>query len=411
MRYQIFISYRRDGGESLAALLHERFVRMGYRVFYDVESLRSGNFNEKLLEVISECDDVLVVLPPGGLDRCIADESDWVRREIVHALKCEKNVIPILMRNFSFPENLPDDLKPLVNKNGVSATMEYFDAVVDKLAKQRLTCKPDQEADRQERHIQHLEELAQQGDAAAANEMGIVCEYGSATRVPNLKKAMEYYTKAEKENLAARYNLGDIYERCSIDLTLIHEYGILPDMELMEEKNTVVLKESLKKKALEYYQCAADEKYAPALYKMGSIYEAGANDVERAFTYYRQSATQKYLPALNALGWMYRNGIGTSQDLEKAEDCYKEAAEAGYPAAIYNYAHMLETRDPEKAMNLYKQVAYGENALPCAVYALGRQYEFVLRDMRNAISCYEKAAKSGMEEARDDLERCRNTLA
>ena len=144
---------------------------------------------------------------------------------------------------------------------------------------------------------------------------------------------------------------------------------------------------------------------------MGSIYEAGANDVERAFTYYRQSATQKYLPALNALGWMYRNGIGTSQDLEKAEDCYKEAAEAGYPAAIYNYAHMLETRDPEKAMNLYKQVAYGENALPCAVYALGRQYEFVLRDMRNAISCYEKAAKSGMEEARDDLERCRNTLA
>lgn len=153
MRYQIFISYRRDGGESLAALLHERFVRMGYRVFYDVESLRSGNFNEKLLEVISECDDVLVVLPPGGLDRCITDESDWVRREIVHALKCEKNVIPILMRNFSFPENLPDDQKPLVNKNGVSATMEYFDAVVDKLAKQRLTSKPDQEADRQERHI------------------------------------------------------------------------------------------------------------------------------------------------------------------------------------------------------------------------------------------------------------------
>lgn len=240
--------------------------------------------------------------------------------------------------------------------------------------------------------------------------MGIVCEYGTITRVQNLKKAMEYYTKAEKENLAARYNLGDIYERCSIDLTLMHEYGILPDLELMEEQNTVLLKENLRKRAFAYYESAAEEQYAPALYKVGSIYEAGANDVERAFAYYRKAAAQKYLPALNAIGWMYRNGIGTVQDLEKAEACYKEAAEAGYPAAIYNYAHMIELRDPERAMNLYKQVAYGENALPCAIYALGRQYEYVLRDIRNAISCYEKAAQSGMGEARDDLERCRNTL-
>ena len=71
--YQIFVSYRREGGESLAALLYERLTRMGYRVFYDVESLRSGDFNEKLLGVIEKCEDVLVVLPPNGLDRCIGD--------------------------------------------------------------------------------------------------------------------------------------------------------------------------------------------------------------------------------------------------------------------------------------------------------------------------------------------------
>ena len=69
MNYQIFISYRRDGGESLAALLYERFARKGYDVFYDVESLRSGDFNEKLLSVIEKCEDVLLILPPGGLDR------------------------------------------------------------------------------------------------------------------------------------------------------------------------------------------------------------------------------------------------------------------------------------------------------------------------------------------------------
>ena len=108
MNYQIFISYRRDGGESLAALLYERFARKGYDVFYDVESLRSGDFNEKLLSVIEKCEDVLLILPPGGLDRCITDENDWVKREIEHAMKCKKNIIPIMMRNFVFPDNLPE---------------------------------------------------------------------------------------------------------------------------------------------------------------------------------------------------------------------------------------------------------------------------------------------------------------
>ena len=54
MKYQIFISYRREGGDVLAGRLHERFTRMGYRVFYDIESLRSGDFNRALLEVIEE---------------------------------------------------------------------------------------------------------------------------------------------------------------------------------------------------------------------------------------------------------------------------------------------------------------------------------------------------------------------
>ena len=85
----------------LAGRLHERFTRMGYRVFYDIESLRSGDFNTKLLEVIEECEDMLLVLPPGGLDRCV-NEDDWVRQEVVHALKHQKNIIPVMMRNFTF---------------------------------------------------------------------------------------------------------------------------------------------------------------------------------------------------------------------------------------------------------------------------------------------------------------------
>ena len=133
MRDQIFISYRRDGGEALAQLLHDRLVEEGYAVFYDIESLKSGPFDKRLLKKIEECNDVLVVLPPQALDRCIYEE-DWVRQEIKHAIKQKKNIIPILMRGFVFPHTLPEDIQPLGSMNGVSfETMEYLDARIEKI--------------------------------------------------------------------------------------------------------------------------------------------------------------------------------------------------------------------------------------------------------------------------------------
>lgn len=130
--YQVFISYRRDGGEYLAGRISDKLRERGFKVFYDVESMRSGTFNTQLLEAIDVCEDFLLVLPPNGLDRC-ADEEDWVRKEIVHALKCKKNVIPIMMRDFEFPENLPDEIEIVKNYEGVRAASDYFDAVIDRI--------------------------------------------------------------------------------------------------------------------------------------------------------------------------------------------------------------------------------------------------------------------------------------
>ena len=78
--YQIFISYRRDGGDMLAGRLADKLRTLGYGVFFDVESMRSGLFNTQILEAITLCKDVIVVLPPCGLDRC-SDDNDWVRKE------------------------------------------------------------------------------------------------------------------------------------------------------------------------------------------------------------------------------------------------------------------------------------------------------------------------------------------
>jgi hypothetical protein len=138
--YDAFISYRRQGGEQTAKIISDRLTDMGYKVFYDVEALRSGAFNTKLYSVIEECRDVIVVLSPDSLDRC-SEENDWVRLEIAHALKAGKNVIPVLLRGFVFPETLPEEIQALRYQNGLEANSEFFDAFIAKL-KSFLHSKP-----------------------------------------------------------------------------------------------------------------------------------------------------------------------------------------------------------------------------------------------------------------------------
>ena len=132
MKYDIFISYRREGGDELARLIYDRLTARGYRVFFDIESLRSGEFNKQLLAVIEECRDMIVVLPPGALERC-SNEGDWLYLELEHAMKNRKNIIPVMMKGFEWPETFPKGLEGLQNYNGIHDSKDYFDAVIDKI--------------------------------------------------------------------------------------------------------------------------------------------------------------------------------------------------------------------------------------------------------------------------------------
>ena len=132
-KYQVFISYRRDGGEMLGQLLHDRLSQQGYNVFFDVEALRSGKFNDELYRVMDECTDIIVVLPREALARC-NDAEDWVRKEISFCISKKKNIIPVMMRGFEFPESLPADINELRNYSGIKADeIASFPWVVEKL--------------------------------------------------------------------------------------------------------------------------------------------------------------------------------------------------------------------------------------------------------------------------------------
>jgi tetratricopeptide (TPR) repeat protein len=135
-RGKVFITYRRETGAETARLVKESLQKRGYRdedVFLDVENLRSGPFNTELLNRIEAATDVIVVLTPGSLDRC-KNPDDWVRQEVAHAMRCKKNIVPVMARGFVFPTTgLPEDIRSLSTYNGIAPSYELFQASMDKL--------------------------------------------------------------------------------------------------------------------------------------------------------------------------------------------------------------------------------------------------------------------------------------
>ncbi len=140
----IFISYRHEGGEALGQLIYERLSALGYNVFYDVEAIGAEEFPNRLYWEIEFCKDFILILPEHGLDRCVNTPSDWVRLEIRHALKHKKNIIPLMMRGFAFPENLPEDIRDISNYNGIDfSTMAYMSVKIRRIC-DFLKSKPNQ---------------------------------------------------------------------------------------------------------------------------------------------------------------------------------------------------------------------------------------------------------------------------
>lgn len=129
MSEQVFISYRRDGGDAIASLVCNKLKALGYTVFYDYDSLGGGCFDERIFDAIEHCRDFVLILSPHSLDRCV-NGDDWVRSEIRAALRHQKNIVPIMLPDFTFPETLPEDIAEITRHNAVPFVMAYLDAVI-----------------------------------------------------------------------------------------------------------------------------------------------------------------------------------------------------------------------------------------------------------------------------------------
>lgn len=143
MKYDIFISYRREGGYDTAKHLNDLLVRDGYRVSFDIDTLRNGDFDTQLLSRIEACKDFILIVDKHAFDRTLDKNfdstKDWMRCELAHALKHNKNIIPVFLSGVTgFPEGLPIDIVNVTKKNGPEYNRYYFNDFYETLKKRFL---------------------------------------------------------------------------------------------------------------------------------------------------------------------------------------------------------------------------------------------------------------------------------
>jgi len=112
--YDAFISYRREHGAELARLIKAQLRQRGLAVFLDVDDLPVGHFDEAILRHVQVIPNFILILSPGCLRGCL-HKGDWLRRGICCALEKKRNVVPIRMPGFTFPNPaaFPADIKAI----------------------------------------------------------------------------------------------------------------------------------------------------------------------------------------------------------------------------------------------------------------------------------------------------------
>ena len=142
--YDVFISYRRQGGAEKAELTKGELVKRGFResrMFMDTRNITSGNYIESILDAFDKSGNVVVIITRGCFDNLPAD-STWIK-EIEHALKQGKNIVPVYFDGISEVKtaNLPASIQRLSLQNAVMYVHQYADASFDRLAS-RLSKEP-----------------------------------------------------------------------------------------------------------------------------------------------------------------------------------------------------------------------------------------------------------------------------
>ncbi len=218
----VFISYRRFGSVDFAGRVADYLRNKNFNVFFDIEDMRCGKFNEQIYTHIQKCEDFLLILPPNSMDRCV-NEYDWVRLEIKEALRLKKNIIPMFLNGFKFPENLPADIDNVRYFQALIPSRELFSVSMEHLIT-FLISKNDK------KDVVGVSHAAEEYKAILNELYRITIEYRNALRRGEQKK----YDVALKSLASLMQNVFHIAERYSLEdrqvsesaMNIVNQYNL-----------------------------------------------------------------------------------------------------------------------------------------------------------------------------------------
>ncbi len=293
----IFISYRR-ANMPWALFIYQNLAMHGYDVFFDYQSIDSGNFERVILDNIRARAHFIIILTPSALERC-KNPSDWLRREIETAIDENRNIIPLMAEGFDFAsplvkEALIGKLAVLSSYNGLLVPDGYALEAMDRLRERYLNvvlgdvALPALQAEAQK--ITETQKIAA-NEAALVQEEQLTAqtcfERGFVFQVAkNLDEAIRCYSEALRldPNLyIAQNNLGVLFSyqkryveaeialRKAIDLnpsdaTTYHNLGVL-----LKDLNRTIEAEVAFRKAIELNPSVAPRTFFNAFALFRSI--------------------------------------------------------------------------------------------------------------------------------------------
>jgi len=174
-------------------------------------------------------------------------------------------------------------------------------------------------------------------------------------------------------------------------------------------------------RSLEVANESAQLGYPPAISYIGSahIFGLAGTSVDYAISRERllEALDKGYLPAADNLGYLYSEGLGVTQDLEKASEFYELAADAGYAAAQYHigrlYLNNTSLGESADTAHDYLLTAAEQDYGP-ALNQLGVIYEWgrnLAQDLPLALDYYRRGAEADDQISKRNLLRLTKTEA
>jgi TPR repeat protein/serine/threonine protein kinase len=242
---------------------------------------------------------------------------------------------------------------------------------------------------------------ADQGNAAAQNEVGWMLDEGRGVERDDVRATALYKVASESGYPPARYNYA---------LMLRNGEGVAKD-ETEAQRLLNELTEDEKQQVFAWYKALSERGDPRAQGHLAGMYEAGfghPKDDMLAAEWQRQSSTGLLtlaeagdVEAMISTAWNYLDGDGLPKDESLGASWFRKAAEKGDVAGSHLYGTLLldgrgVQKNPDEAAKWFRKAA--DKGDPLAQVALGHAYKTgngVRKDPKEAAALYRKAADQG----------------